>query len=214
MRCWAKTKRCLATAKTCALEPEKRQPLPSLSSQVWFLNIYGSRDKLFESTFLKWNRRSRSSHRLGLFHVPGLSLAIFQSGEDIPVASGSHHLSAVRRVYTLAVAAGQPCPDANMQEHGALGQRVRRPSVLSEGIIQFPLSASTNHELPGRPRPHNAHKRWEEAKSPHSQWFVEHNHDFSIFLLTLQWKYISSIWQRGSLRVLLSPALMLKCYWL
>lgn len=107
---WAKTKRCLATAKVCALEPKRRQPLPNLSSPMWCLNTCLSFHELSpEFTFLKWNKRSWSSYCLGLFHVPGPSLAIFQIGEDIPLAPGPHHLSAVRTVYPLAPASWTAC---------------------------------------------------------------------------------------------------------
>lgn len=93
---WAETKRCVAAAN---------HPWPKSRSGYWsqrgsrhhwtWAPRYGSCPQASPPTnsrslcfSLRWNERSWSSHRLGLFHVPGPGMATFQIGEDAPSSSG------------------------------------------------------------------------------------------------------------------------------
>lgn len=194
----------------CILGTTRKQPSPILSSEVWFLNTCNSSDQISEPVFLRWTERSWSSHCLGLFHVPGPSMATFQIGKDIPLSPGPHHLSAVRTVCSSGSSSWPACYLMVMHRSiGMLVKHVRRLSLLSEGI-RFPLVASTTRELWDRPRPCCACRRWVKAKRlAQSQWFVEHNCElfFLIFPLDLQWEYISSFWKRGSPRAFLRSIL-------
>lgn len=162
----------MATVQMCVLEPNRKESSPNLSSKVWFLSTC-------LRFSLQWNERSWSSHCLRLFHGPGPRMATFQIGEDIPLAPGPRHLSAVRAVCSPGSSSWPACYLMVMHRGtGMLVKHVRRPSLLSEGI-RFPLAASTTRELWDRSRPCSACRRGEKAKRlTYSQWFAEHDHEF------------------------------------
>jgi hypothetical protein len=73
-----------AICQALRCEFQAREPLLAHSQNLYFS--------------LRWNKRSWSSHFLGLFHVPGPHLSAFQIRDDTPLTPGPHHLSAVRTV--------------------------------------------------------------------------------------------------------------------